>query len=410
MRSWIQKRFPLLRMPLHSFSAAILKREDVPKDLRKDLQGCAFPLRLMRYWWAGQALAAEAKRQGRPLRVLDLGCERGWLKRFTPEGAVEHWLGLDWNARPETVKEYDHVTAANFDETLPIPDHHVDAVVSLHVFEHLPRPGFTIAEVSRVLKVGGVFIAATPILPALLAHWRDRHYQHNFAKGKISPGGHINSFSLSRWRRLIHEVGLDTDFLTGSHGIRWSGSRLEDSRQWVRLNQLWAALFPSLGSECCLQARRTAPTHLAPVSLGRPQKMPRLVWAGLGTAAFAALVGMLVLLAQLLPGPDTAVDQKLADWIELKQDGDDKFYVWHEWAGDALRSRRDVILVDGPEDFPSYHSDSSYLLLSEVTSGKLRGHARLERLFVTNHIDLGAHDFLVLRTTDLRAIPLSDFM
>ena len=77
---------------------------------------------MLRYWWVGQAIAEESRRQGRPLRVLDVGCERGWLKFFTPEGAVERWVGLDWDVRRECLENarYDEVIRANFDEVFPV--------------------------------------------------------------------------------------------------------------------------------------------------------------------------------------------------------------------------------------------------------------------------------------------------
>lgn len=257
------QRFQFLRWGLESFdfcnSGTIKKLDEMPDHFGDN----RYPIRLLRYWWAGQALAHEAERRGRALRVLDLGCERGWLKLFTPEGAVAHWLGLDWKPRSAEQIGYDEVIAANFDEPLPVATASIDAVASLHVFEHLPRPGFTLAEVCRVLSAGGIFLAGTPTMPEPFASLRERHHRRGFRDGRVAVGGHINSMSPVRWRRLLYDVGLSIDFLTGSHAIRCTGNRLEDSRTWIRLNQVWGGLFPSLGSECCLQARRGKATHPA---------------------------------------------------------------------------------------------------------------------------------------------------
>lgn len=260
-RRGYSQRFQFLRWELDSLNF----RENAGQieELPDHFGNGRYPVRLLRYWWAGQALGEEARRRGQPLTVLDLGCERGWLRLFTPAGSVKHWIGLDWNPRRREQIGYDEVIAANFDEQLPIPTASIDAVASLHVFEHLPRPGFTLAEVSRILAADGIFLAATPTLPEPIARLRERSFRKRFEQGKIAVGGHINSMSPHRWKTLLYEVGLEVDFLTGSHAIRCTGSRLEDNRLWIRANQLWAGLFPSLGSECCVQARRLKPTHLA---------------------------------------------------------------------------------------------------------------------------------------------------
>lgn len=89
------KRLPFLGWPLVRNAETAARVPSGDTSLRKHLAGSTYSIRMLRYWWVGQAIAEEARRQGRPLRVLDVGCERGWLKYFTPEGAVESWVGLD---------------------------------------------------------------------------------------------------------------------------------------------------------------------------------------------------------------------------------------------------------------------------------------------------------------------------
>jgi SAM-dependent methyltransferase len=283
-------RFALLSFPLAPLRSVVSRV--VPKSkLDEHLGKSAYSVRLLRYWWAAQALAAEAKRKGRPLHVVDLGCERGWLKQFTPEGAVAQWTGLDWNPRREAteIAGYDTVLPANFDEKLPLPDGMADAVVSSHVFEHLPRPGYTMAEVSRLLRPGGIFLGCAPTLPHPAASLRERWFRRELAAGRIVPGGHITCLSPTRWRRLCYEVGLETEFATGSHAFRRTGSPLENHAWWIRLNQFWAALFPSLGSECCVQARRAEPLVSTPQSLPKGHGRHRGLWIAAVLATLAAL-------------------------------------------------------------------------------------------------------------------------
>lgn len=378
-------------------------------ELENGLMPTRYSIRLLRYWWAGQALAAEARRQGRKLTVLDLGCERGWLKLFTPEGCVERWIGLDWNPRSKEDIGYHEVIAANFDEPLPLETHSVDAVVSLHVFEHLPRPGATVAEVSRILKYEGIFLAGTPTIPEPFAKLRERYFRHEFRQGRIIPGGHINSFSPRRWRGLLYEVGLSVEFLTGSHAIRWSGSFLENSKLWVRLNQLWGAVFPSLGSECCVQARLPAPTHLGAVPLTRRRKLSRLVWMPLGAVAAIALVASLV---GAFNWAQEKVDRDLEQWVQSNQDGNNRFYVWHEWAGSRLRSRSDVHIIQAPSDLAMnvFGGENVYILLSKETSQQFLSHEVARTMTIHSHLKVGERDFYVINLGLKNRTQLADFI
>ena len=71
-----------------------------------------------------------------------------------------------------------------------------------------------------------------------------------------SSGGHINALDPGRWRRLLNEAGLEIETLSGSHLCRWSGSPLENYRWWFKVNLLWGALFPSLGLDLYVVARK----------------------------------------------------------------------------------------------------------------------------------------------------------
>ena len=57
------------------------------------------------------------------------------------------------------------------------------------------------------------------------------------------------------WKRLAARLRLEVEIFVGSHILRWTGSRLENYRAWVRLNQFLAAIFPAFGNEVCIQLR-----------------------------------------------------------------------------------------------------------------------------------------------------------
>ncbi len=236
-------RVPLLREK-ELFSSTALKRK--------------YPLRALRYWWALCAIQQEAKRLGRPLAITDVGCGRGILRTFIGDAVPARWTGLDWRADEArlTPAGYQEIHSADFDKPLPLADASADVISFLHVLEHLPRPAFTLSELARVLRPGGVLLAGSPVAPRFLARRQEARLQRQLREGRRKPGKHINCFWPGRWRDLMASAGLHTEILAGAMLLRWSGSVLENSRGWVRLNQFWGALFPSLGEEIYVMARK----------------------------------------------------------------------------------------------------------------------------------------------------------
>ena len=229
-----------------------LRHPDFPA--RKHLTKDKYPLRFLRYWQAHCAIVEYQAEVNRKIDLVDLGCERGLLKLMAGDEINAQWTGLDWNlSRPSLERAgYDHLHSADFDKPLPLPDNSADVVVSLHVFEHLPRPEFTISEIQRILKPGGIFLMGTPVVPKFAAPIGEKRYQNELARGKRWAGKHINKFYPQRAKRLIEEAGMELDWLTGSYFLRTSGHGLENFRAWIRLNQAWGAAFPSLGQEMYL--------------------------------------------------------------------------------------------------------------------------------------------------------------
>ena len=101
-------------------------------------------------------------------RVLDVGCGEGALAV-----AAIGVIGLDRSrtmlrASPPPVVEGDALA-------LPFPDAGFDAVVTVNALYHLDDPAVAIAEARRVLRAGGLFVAATVSRydsPELAAVWR----------------------------------------------------------------------------------------------------------------------------------------------------------------------------------------------------------------------------------------------
>lgn len=386
--------FPFLRWPLMRY------RDEVdltpPNGFLEDHVGKSdFSLRLQRYWWAARKLGDEsAAVEDGAFVVVDLGCERGWLRRFTPERNAIVWIGLDGNVSHPSlaVSGYDRVIECNFDEPLPLPDASADAVVSLHVFEHLPNPQRTLAEVARILKPGGCFLAGSPTGPGPVSWIRTRMLRARAEAGRNRHWGHLQKLSPAGWHALCSDAGLTPEFVTGSHLIRRTGAGLENRPWWIRLNQLWGALFPSLGQEVYLSARKL---RAAP---GRLRGWWSRLWLHSDWLAPAAC---LLFLAAAVLGPLGAT-QSLADEIAAHQDGNDVFVLCSMIEPSVERSNRSLDVIGDVAHLKEIFADAArretdlHVIVEEEDLDAYRAHALGGVLRVADRWVDGGTAFVVL--------------
>lgn len=254
-------RFRFVSAPL----APITNNEEIRKpdfpfaDL---LAKSRYPVRALRYWWLNCAIEEEARRVGasKPIVIADVGCDRGIIKRFVAPVKNARWIGLDLitNRPGLELAKYDELYQCDFDVGLPLGDASVDIAIFSHVLEHLPRPEFTLREIWRVLRPGGMLLIGVPTAPKIIAQMRERQFARQMQKGTRTRGQHVSVFWSKRLRRLAETIGFQVEFASGTAMIRKQGSRLENYAFWIRFNQVWAALFPSLGQELCVQLRKPA--------------------------------------------------------------------------------------------------------------------------------------------------------
>lgn len=123
--------------------------------------------RYSQYWWSNRYYARLARRYGPPGgRVLELGCGMGhlltWLTgRYQVFGSDINPWALAQAQRNVPDGQFVLLSA---DEMYAFPQAVFDVVIAKHVVEHLHHPEQAIAEMSRVLKAGGLLILATPNL------------------------------------------------------------------------------------------------------------------------------------------------------------------------------------------------------------------------------------------------------
>lgn len=337
-RRW-NSRFAFLRWPLPILSERV-RATETEGLINARAAGKRYPLRAVRYWWVHCALLDEVRRVENELVIADVGCNQGILKRFVGDIPRTTWIGLDWKLDGERLRQDGYADAheCDFDQPLPLPNNSVDVVVFLHVIEHLPRPSFTISELSRILRPGGLLLAGSPVAPRLVARVRQWQLQSRKKKGMIKVGGHIQAMDGTRWRRLARTSGLRVEILTGTFLARWSANPLENQAWWVRLNQLWGALFPSLGGELYLAARKLREPYAN--NARQPTVAPTPVWR---TAwAWACLLVIVCAASWFGLSWLDAKDCPLRKMVAEHQDGNDTFYVLDHPALECLEFQNDV--------------------------------------------------------------------
>ncbi len=109
----------------------------------------------MRYTTKGKLIGWSFIGDGSGKTALDLGCRDGyWSEKLAAKGYDVTAVDL--------APKYEKALAMNADRPFPVPDSSFDLVWSSEVIEHLSNPAFTVAEINRVLKPGGVLVMTTP--------------------------------------------------------------------------------------------------------------------------------------------------------------------------------------------------------------------------------------------------------
>ncbi len=145
----------------------------------------------------------------------------------------------------------------------------------------------------------------------------------------------------------MKETGLEPEFVTGSHAVRFSGSWLEDQRWWIRLNHIWGGLFPSLGSECYVCGRRLGNWVSQTGLVKTADAHWRALWASLTAAAALVMLTVAWNVWQTWSHQDS---RQLISWIETHQEGSDHFIVSHDDSEETLSRRADVRTAEGLSD------------------------------------------------------------
>ena len=182
-----------------------------------------YPKKLLLYRWIGASKKQENKKTKKqesekltPFRILDVGCGTGaamidMQKLFGPQVEI---VGIDVvqlqiDLAKEKLARY-HVSAkvAWYDGVhIPFPDAYFDAIYSSDVLGHVSEVSAWLAEVSRVVKPGGVLAMFSE--SALGSHAWIRRYlvRHGVNVDPHAPF-HISLFPKAELRQRVTQAGF----------------------------------------------------------------------------------------------------------------------------------------------------------------------------------------------------------
>jgi SAM-dependent methyltransferase len=148
-------------------------------------------------------------------RLLDIGC--GSYPYFLANTQFAEKWGVDqlFDSEARLQLGDEHVGLLPFDAqhdaTLPFPDDHFSVVTMLAVFEHIATDelGLLLAQVLRVLKPGGIYVATTP------AFWTDRLLK-TLAAIRLLSSAEINEHKGIYRHAHIARALSDAGFKTGA--------------------------------------------------------------------------------------------------------------------------------------------------------------------------------------------------
>jgi SAM-dependent methyltransferase len=238
---------------------------DFYDDLHAQEKSYAGATYYMKSLWSHGALKAWAGRmRGRRVRLLDVGCGKGYFLRDFAAGMQARWelqharaIGLDLvrssgDVFSELNPPMEFVQADTDGKPLPLEDGSQDLIACNHVLEHVFHTENMVREFRRVLSPEGLCIIGVPNIAAWVNRvgflWGNQPlgteigiekttygFRPRFLQVKLEPfrpAGHIRSFTPRGLQDLTEHCGFQVDgWWTQSAGIvarlnKWAGRNM----------------------------------------------------------------------------------------------------------------------------------------------------------------------------------------
>jgi 2-polyprenyl-3-methyl-5-hydroxy-6-metoxy-1,4-benzoquinol methylase len=136
--------------------------------------------------------------------LLEVGCHVGvLLDRFRTQGWNVRGVEPDCSAASFARSHYGLEVKASTVEDAGYDPATFDAVVMLHVIEHLDDPARTVGAIARVLRPGGFLVVETPVYDTLVYRLLGRRER------SLSCDGHIIFYTGRTLRALLERFGFE---------------------------------------------------------------------------------------------------------------------------------------------------------------------------------------------------------
>lgn len=136
--------------------------------------------------------------------LLEVGCHAGvLLERFRSQGWQVSGVEPDAKAASFARSQYRLDVKASTLEDSGYDAAAFDAVVMLHVIEHLDDPAGTVAAIARVLRSGGILVVETPVYDTLTYRLLGRRERN------LNCDDHLVFYTGATLRALLERLGFE---------------------------------------------------------------------------------------------------------------------------------------------------------------------------------------------------------
>jgi hypothetical protein len=260
-----------VRTPIPTASLESLARRDRGNDalFGIDSKGSEanYPIKLLRYLFIATFLDDEFRRLKRPLRICEIGVDRGQMYLFLQHhfntvygmsdtrSYVERWDAVSVDI-PEDVlraRGYDGWTQVDIESADFKLTGTYDVIILCHILEHLFDPERVVQVVTPNLSSDGSVVGGMPVTPHIAAPlWQSR------IRKRALQWGHVSVFSPRRIQHMASLARLECDSISGAFCVRSTGSRFENVRGWVVANLVFGKWFPGWPGEIYWRMKNSA--------------------------------------------------------------------------------------------------------------------------------------------------------
>jgi 2-polyprenyl-3-methyl-5-hydroxy-6-metoxy-1,4-benzoquinol methylase len=148
--------------------------------------------------------------QNTPLRILDVGCSKGFMGKLLHQKHELH--GIDINKQDLTIAKhyYKRVLVVNIEKkTPPYPNNSFDAIIMADVLEHLRDPPAVLEKLRPLLKKKGMIIISVPNVANLYVRLKLLFGNFDYGERGILDKTHLRFFTLRSFHALLMHAGLD---------------------------------------------------------------------------------------------------------------------------------------------------------------------------------------------------------